>query len=161
MKIRRFPITVRLTKVRYLTGNGSLHRTDGERGKPLCQNIGRQLTVVTVDGKNCAHYEHTIAITEEGCEILTKAEKLVSFSEENRPRDAAEQPECLKCRMRFASAIMMVEKLDKPVGIRRTNAMAKVCREKRQKAPLNGVLHVVKTGRAANGNLLPWTRRRN
>jgi methionyl aminopeptidase len=29
-------------------------------------------TVVTVDGKKCAHYEHTIAITEEGYEILTK-----------------------------------------------------------------------------------------
>ncbi|WP_456272753.1 type I methionyl aminopeptidase [Bacillus sp. AK031] len=30
-------------------------------------------TVVTVDGKMCAHFEHTIAITEEGYEILTKA----------------------------------------------------------------------------------------
>lgn len=30
-------------------------------------------TVVTVDGKLCAHFEHTIAITEEGYEILTKA----------------------------------------------------------------------------------------
>jgi methionyl aminopeptidase len=30
-------------------------------------------TVVTVDGKMCAHFEHTIAITETGYEILTKA----------------------------------------------------------------------------------------
>jgi methionyl aminopeptidase len=28
---------------------------------------------VTVDDKMCAHFEHTIAITEEGYEILTKA----------------------------------------------------------------------------------------
>lgn len=28
-------------------------------------------TVVTLDGKNCAHFEHTIAITEDGYEILT------------------------------------------------------------------------------------------
>ncbi len=30
-------------------------------------------TVVTEDGKNCAHFEHTIAVTEDGYEILTKA----------------------------------------------------------------------------------------
>ncbi|MBB6451483.1 methionyl aminopeptidase [Geomicrobium halophilum] len=30
-------------------------------------------TVVTTDGKNCAHFEHTIAITESGYEILTQA----------------------------------------------------------------------------------------
>ncbi|MDQ0272601.1 type I methionyl aminopeptidase [Cytobacillus purgationiresistens] len=29
-------------------------------------------TVVTVDGKMCAHFEHTVAITETGYEILTK-----------------------------------------------------------------------------------------
>lgn len=29
-------------------------------------------TVVTVDGSWCAHFEHTIAITPDGCEILTK-----------------------------------------------------------------------------------------
>jgi methionyl aminopeptidase len=29
-------------------------------------------TVVTVDGKRCAHFEHTIAITETGFDILTK-----------------------------------------------------------------------------------------
>lgn len=28
-------------------------------------------TVVTLDGKNCAHFEHTIVITEDGYEILT------------------------------------------------------------------------------------------
>ncbi|MBD5021976.1 type I methionyl aminopeptidase, partial [Xanthomonas citri pv. citri] len=29
-------------------------------------------TVVTVDGKKCAHFEHTIAITETGFDILTR-----------------------------------------------------------------------------------------
>lgn len=29
-------------------------------------------TVVTVDGKLCAHFEHMIAITENGCEVLTE-----------------------------------------------------------------------------------------
>ncbi|MFF2416679.1 type I methionyl aminopeptidase, partial [Bacillus safensis] len=29
-------------------------------------------TVVTVDGKQCAHFEHTIAITDTGFDILTK-----------------------------------------------------------------------------------------
>jgi len=28
-------------------------------------------TVVTVDGKRAAHFEHTIVVTENGCEILT------------------------------------------------------------------------------------------
>jgi methionyl aminopeptidase len=30
-----------------------------------------QWTVVTADGKPAAHYEHTIAVTEDGCEVLT------------------------------------------------------------------------------------------
>ncbi len=30
-------------------------------------------TVVTHDGKMCAHFEHTIAVTEEGFEVLTIA----------------------------------------------------------------------------------------
>ncbi|MGY3219393.1 methionine aminopeptidase, partial [Bacillus sp. TE9122W] len=29
-------------------------------------------TCVTVDGKKCAHFEHTIAITDTGFDILTK-----------------------------------------------------------------------------------------
>uniref|UniRef100_A0A7C4CEI4 Methionine aminopeptidase n=1 Tax=Fervidobacterium thailandense TaxID=1008305 RepID=A0A7C4CEI4_9BACT len=29
-------------------------------------------TVVTVDGSRAAHFEHTIVVTEEGCEVLTK-----------------------------------------------------------------------------------------
>ncbi|MFH1368596.1 MAG: type I methionyl aminopeptidase [Elusimicrobiota bacterium] len=28
-------------------------------------------TVVTIDGKLCAHFEHTVAVTDKGCEILT------------------------------------------------------------------------------------------
>jgi methionyl aminopeptidase len=29
-------------------------------------------TVVTVSGKWCAHFEHTVAVTEDGCEVLTQ-----------------------------------------------------------------------------------------
>lgn len=29
-------------------------------------------TVVTVDGKLCAHFEHMVAVTKNGCEVLTK-----------------------------------------------------------------------------------------
>ncbi len=28
-------------------------------------------TVVTADGMPAAHYEHTIAVTDDGCEVLT------------------------------------------------------------------------------------------
>ncbi|MGQ9855596.1 MAG: type I methionyl aminopeptidase [Fervidobacterium sp.] len=31
-------------------------------------------TVVTVDGKRSAHFEHTVLVTDEGCEILTQSE---------------------------------------------------------------------------------------
>jgi methionyl aminopeptidase len=37
------------------------------------KTLGDNWTVVTVDGRRCAHFEHTIAITETGFEILTKA----------------------------------------------------------------------------------------
>lgn len=47
--------------------------------EPMVNAGGRQVktlddrwTVVTEDGKKCAHYEHTIAVTESGFEILTK-----------------------------------------------------------------------------------------
>lgn len=41
-------------------------------GSRYVKTLADDWTVVTVDGKNCAHFEHTIAITEEGFEILTK-----------------------------------------------------------------------------------------
>lgn len=41
-------------------------------GERYVRTLADKWTVVTVDGKNCAHYEHTIAITEEGYEILTR-----------------------------------------------------------------------------------------
>ncbi|MGE5703499.1 MAG: type I methionyl aminopeptidase [Clostridia bacterium] len=41
-------------------------------GERYVRTLADNWTVVTVDVKNCAHYEHTIAITEEGYEILTK-----------------------------------------------------------------------------------------
>lgn len=40
-------------------------------GSRYVKTLADNWTVVTVDGKMCAHYEHTIAITEEGFEILT------------------------------------------------------------------------------------------
>ncbi|MBM6616159.1 type I methionyl aminopeptidase [Bacillus suaedaesalsae] len=42
-------------------------------GSRYVRTLEDDWTVVTVDGQNCAHFEHTIAITEEGFEILTKA----------------------------------------------------------------------------------------
>ncbi|GAE35352.1 type I methionyl aminopeptidase [Halalkalibacter akibai] len=41
-------------------------------GTRYVRTLSDNWTVVTVDGKNCAHFEHTIAITESGYEILTK-----------------------------------------------------------------------------------------
>ena len=42
-------------------------------GRRHVKTLSDNWTVVTVDGKMCAHFEHTIAITESGFEILTKA----------------------------------------------------------------------------------------
>lgn len=43
-------------------------------GERYVKTLSDHWTVVTVDGSLCAHFEHTIAITEDGCEILTKCE---------------------------------------------------------------------------------------
>ena len=40
-------------------------------GSRFVRTLDDNWTVVTVDGSLCAHFEHTIAITEEGYEILT------------------------------------------------------------------------------------------
>ena len=40
-------------------------------GTRYVKTLADDWTVVTVDGKYCAHFEHTIAITEDGFEILT------------------------------------------------------------------------------------------
>ncbi len=42
-------------------------------GSRYVKTLADDWTVVTVDGKTCAHFEHTVAITETGYEILTKA----------------------------------------------------------------------------------------
>lgn len=42
-------------------------------GSRHVKTLSDDWTVVTRDGKMCAHFEHTIAITEEGYEILTKS----------------------------------------------------------------------------------------
>ncbi|HZG86978.1 type I methionyl aminopeptidase [Paenibacillus sp.] len=41
-------------------------------GERYVRTLSDNWTVVTVDGSLCAHFEHTIAITEDGYEILTK-----------------------------------------------------------------------------------------
>ncbi len=42
-------------------------------GERFVKTLSDHWTVVTVDGSRCAHFEHTVAITETGCEILTIA----------------------------------------------------------------------------------------
>lgn len=42
-------------------------------GSRYVKTLADDWTVVTADGKMCAHFEHTVAITESGYEILTKA----------------------------------------------------------------------------------------
>ncbi|MBO9131115.1 type I methionyl aminopeptidase [Bacillus sp. 165] len=42
------------------------------QGSRYVKTLADDWTVVTVDGKMCAHFEHTIAITETGYEVLTK-----------------------------------------------------------------------------------------
>jgi methionyl aminopeptidase len=41
-------------------------------GERYVQTLKDNWTVVTVDGSLCAHFEHTVAVTPEGCEIMTK-----------------------------------------------------------------------------------------
>jgi methionyl aminopeptidase len=40
-------------------------------GERYVKTLGDNWTVVTQDGRNCAHFEHTVVITENGHEILT------------------------------------------------------------------------------------------
>jgi methionyl aminopeptidase len=40
-------------------------------GGPQVKTLNDHWTVVTVDGKWCAHFEHTVAVTSNGPEILT------------------------------------------------------------------------------------------
>jgi methionyl aminopeptidase len=42
-------------------------------GERYVKTLSDNWTVVTVDGSLCAHFEHTIAVTEDGYEILTRA----------------------------------------------------------------------------------------
>ncbi|WP_077210495.1 type I methionyl aminopeptidase [Bacillus dakarensis] len=42
-------------------------------GSRYVKTLADNWTVVTIDGSRCAHFEHTIAITETGYEILTQA----------------------------------------------------------------------------------------
>ena len=40
-------------------------------GERFVRTLEDNWTVVTADGSWCAHFEHTVAVTEDGCEILT------------------------------------------------------------------------------------------
>lgn len=42
-------------------------------GERYVRTLADNWTVVTVDGTWCAHFEHTVAVTQDGCEILTKS----------------------------------------------------------------------------------------
>jgi len=42
-------------------------------GERYVRTLEDNWTVVTVDGSLCAHFEHTVVITADGCEILTKS----------------------------------------------------------------------------------------
>lgn len=42
-------------------------------GSRYVKTLADNWTVITVDGKRCAHFEHTIALTDSGFDILTKA----------------------------------------------------------------------------------------
>lgn len=44
-------------------------------GKPYTRVLKDDWTVVTKDGSLAAHYEHTVLVTEDGCEILTTIKK--------------------------------------------------------------------------------------
>lgn len=44
-------------------------------GKPYTKVLKDEWTVVTKDGSLAAHYEHTVLVTETGCEILTTLKK--------------------------------------------------------------------------------------
>jgi methionyl aminopeptidase len=42
------------------------------RGRPEVNILDDQWTAVTVDGRLSAHFEHTVAVTEDEADILTK-----------------------------------------------------------------------------------------
>ena len=48
------------------------HRADGERRRPpRPETLDDGWTVITRDGRRSAHFEHTIAVTDHGPEVLT------------------------------------------------------------------------------------------
>ncbi len=59
------------TGVRLKTGMTIAIRPVGNRGGPEVATLGDGWTAVTKDGKLSAHFEHTVAVTDEGFEILT------------------------------------------------------------------------------------------
>ena len=56
---------------RLRAGHGAGHRADAHRGRPGDRRLDDGWTVVTADGSRAAHWEHTVAITDDGPRILT------------------------------------------------------------------------------------------
>jgi len=54
-------------------------------GRPEVRTLGDRWTVVTVDGLPSAHFEHTIAVTEDGARVLTRADASVPSGADPRP----------------------------------------------------------------------------
>ena len=61
---RRFP---------HRAGPGDCRRADGEHGHQTRENAQRSLDAITLDRKPSAHFEHTIAMTNDGPWLLTAA----------------------------------------------------------------------------------------
>jgi methionine aminopeptidase len=58
-------------------GHDVHHQADDQRGTPDIRFLEDGWTVVTADEKLSAQYEHTIAVTSNGCEILTPWQPLM------------------------------------------------------------------------------------
>ena len=52
-------------------GHGARHRADGERGNGDIELLDDGWTVVTADGEDSAHFEHTVVVLRDRMEILT------------------------------------------------------------------------------------------
>jgi methionyl aminopeptidase len=51
-------------------------------GHYACELLDDDWTVVTADGSLSAQFEHTVLVTEEGCEVLTARDQVLKNSED-------------------------------------------------------------------------------
>ena len=54
-----------------VAGHGAGHRADADRGRPGDRELDDGWTVVTADGSRAAHWEHSVAVTDDGPRVLT------------------------------------------------------------------------------------------